>query len=105
MHVGRRSVELCKWLHTICNAKALQKMVNNVSAQKFVDLLSTWSTDGPYKGQFTFLEYTRKWLEAQNRGCLFQPNAQLYLFFHACENETRKHLNTAIIGSYRDIKG
>ena len=78
-------------------------MVNNVSAQKFVDLLSTCSTDGPYKGQFTFLEYTTKWLEAQNRGCLFQPNAQLYLFFHACENETRKHLNTAIIGSYRDI--
>ena len=98
-----KSVELCKWLHTICNAKALQKMVNNVSTQKFVDLLSTWSTDGPYKGQFTFLEYTTKWLQAQNRGCLFQPNAQLYLFFHACENETRKHLNTAIIGSYRDI--
>ena len=82
--------------------KHYKKMVNNVSAQKFVDLLSTWSTDGPYKGQLTFLEYTRKWLEAQNRGCLFQPNAQLYLFFRACENETRKHLNTAIIGSYRD---
>ena len=55
------------------------------------------------KDSLLFLSTPQNGLEAQNRGCLFQPNAQLYLFFHACKNETRKHLNTAIIGSYRDI--
>ena len=83
--------------------KHYDKLVNNSTACKYVDILTKWATDGPYTGQFSFLNYTRDWITAQNRGKLFQPNARVYLFFRAVENETRKHLNTTLMGKYRDV--
>ncbi|XP_072018054.1 uncharacterized protein [Amphiura filiformis] len=83
--------------------KHYRKLVNNVTATKYVNILSSWCTDGPYERQYSFLEYTREWIQAQNRGKLFQPKPQLFLFFKAMENETRKHLNTALINQYRDM--
>ncbi|XP_072021233.1 uncharacterized protein [Amphiura filiformis] len=79
------------------------KKSQNLTSQKYVDILNTWCTDGHYEGQYSFLQYTQEWINAQNRGKLFKPNAELYLFFRALENETRKHLNTALLGKYRDI--
>ena len=38
----------------------------------------------------TFLEYTRSWIEKQNRGGLFQLNDAAYLFFRAIESHCRK---------------
>ncbi len=83
--------------------KHYKKLTNNATAIKYINILSSWCTDGPYEKQYSFLEYTREWIVAQNRGKLFQPNPQLFLFFKAMENEARQHLNTALIGQYRDI--
>ena len=75
---------------------------NNSTAKKFVDILSAWACDGPFEKQYSFLEYTRDWITAQDRGKLFKPNPKVIIFFRALENETRKHLNTQIIAKYRD---
>ena len=43
----------------------------------------------------TFLDYTKSWLEKQNRGGLFQLSNDGYLFFRAVEHHCRKLFRTA----------
>ena len=80
-----------------------KNMKGNSTAKKYVDILLKWSTDGSYDNGYAFLQYTQEWINAQNRGGLFKPNAELFLFFRALENETRNHLHTSLLGTYRDI--
>lgn len=44
----------------------------------------------------TFLEYTKCWIDKQNRGGLFQLKNEAYLFFRSVESHCRKHLKKNI---------
>ena len=50
----------------------------------------------------TFLDYTKSWLEKQNRGGLFQLSNDGYLFFRAVEHHCRKHFRRACIRNISD---
>lgn len=84
--------------------KHYKRQLKNSTAEKYATLLLNWCSKSlTYEGQFSFLEYTTHWIQAQSRGKLFQPNPQLFLLFRAAENETRKHLTTSLISKYRDV--
>ncbi len=82
--------------------KHYMSMKNNASTSKFIQILSNWACTGPFDRQYTFLEYTKDWIETQSNGGLFQPNAQVFIFFRALENETRKHLSVNNVNKCTD---
>ncbi len=84
--------------------KHYKRQFKNNTAEKYAKLLLKWCSNSlKYEGQYSFLEYTTHWIQAQSRGKLFQPNPRLFLLFRAAENETRKHLTASVISKYRDI--
>ncbi|CAB4010116.1 Hypothetical predicted protein [Paramuricea clavata] len=59
--------------------------------------LSALGVDDELEKSQTFLEYTRSWIEKQNRGGLFQLNDAGYLFFRAVERHCRKFLQQTCV--------
>ncbi|XP_022088017.1 uncharacterized protein LOC110977844 [Acanthaster planci] len=68
-----------------------RKQLNETSSV-FCSILATWRSCTTDTEQ-TFLEYTNKWIQAQNRGGLFNINDDVYVFFRTLENEARQFLS------------
>lgn len=62
-----------------------------------IKCLSALGVDDELEKSQTFLEYTRSWIEKQNRGGLFQLNDAGYLFFRAVERHCRKFLQQTCV--------
>ena len=58
--------------------KKYTKQVNN-TAQIYCKFLKCWSVQSITSGR-TFLTYTKEWIDAQNRGRLYQISDEVYLF-------------------------
>ena len=70
--------------------KRLRKQTNEM-ANVFCKFLDTWEVKGSGYSK-TFLEYTREWIDSQNRGGLFKVSDNVYLFFRAMELVSRRFL-------------
>ena len=67
------------------------KKQGNAAAAAFCKFLSSWEVAGSGYSK-TFLEYTREWIETQNRGGLFKVSDNVYLLFRAMELVSRVFL-------------
>ena len=66
--------------------KKYKRQVNK-TAQMYRTFLECWSVQSISSGR-TFLTYTKEWIDAQNRGRLFQVSDDVYLFFRSMESVT-----------------
>ena len=66
---------------------ALKKKLKN--RPEFDKCLSCLAVDGQ---ESSYLEYTKEWTKAVNRGGLFEVNDKAYNFFYDLEMKVRKHL-------------
>ncbi len=73
--------------------KKYKRQVNK-TAQMYSQFLACWSVQSITSGK-TFLSYTKEWIDAQNRGRLFQVSDDVYLFFRSMELVSRKFLTTS----------
>ena len=60
-------------------------------AGQYVEFLSNMAAVS-HDAEWSFYDYTEKWLELVDRSGLFHVNDATYVFFHALEIQTREHL-------------
>ncbi|XP_038065836.1 uncharacterized protein LOC119735944 [Patiria miniata] len=63
----------------------------NQTAEVFCKFLASWEVAGSGYAK-NFLEYTREWIDTQNRGGLFKISDNVYLYFRAMELVSRVFL-------------
>lgn len=81
--------------------KRYQKQANN-TAKMYCEFLKYWSVQSVSTGR-TFLTYTKEWIDAQNRGRLFQVSDEVYLFFRSMELVSRAFLTTSNLHNMREL--
>ena len=75
----------------------------NSAAGVFVKQLKSWRLDQDANTSVaTFLAYTTRWTNQLNRGGLFLPKDELFLFFRCVESELLKKLKTMTVKTMRD---
>ena len=70
--------------------KRFMKVKNNLNAITFLQCLKGMSVPG--EGH-SFLDYSKAWVEKQNRGGLFLVNDKVFIFFKTLEFQTKQILN------------
>ena len=79
------------------------KQRDSVKAWKYLELLSHMHEE-EHDEDIDFLQYTKLWIDAVNRGGLYQVNNDTYLLFRAMELATRRVLNVTNLDRGPSIK-
>ncbi|XP_066301667.1 uncharacterized protein [Branchiostoma lanceolatum] len=69
------------------------KKCNNKIAKLYVSVLEQWKVSGTRHSDTSFLKYTEGWVNAVDRGGLFNVTDKVYLFFRAMEKIVRSTAN------------
>lgn len=82
--------------------QCMKRQSSDAQYNEKIACLNAISVSNEISNPQTFLDYTKCWLEKQNRGGLFLLNNDRYLFFRTVERHCRKHFKKACIRSISD---
>ena len=78
------------------------KARGNIAAGAFVKLLNSWKLQGDNSEVADFLSYTDRWINLVNRGGLYEPNDELFLFFRCVESVVLQQIKDIDVQIMRD---
>ena len=79
--------------------KQCLKQAHNSERKQKAECLSALQVENEDEQLHSFYNYTKYWIEKQNRGGLFTLNDKSYLFFREVECHCRRHFNQLSLGS------
>lgn len=82
--------------------QCMKRQSSDTQYDEKMKCLNAISVSNEISNPQTFLEYTKCWVEKQNRGGLFLLNNDGYLFFRSVERHCRKHFRKQCIKSISD---